>query len=444
MESLSSFIRCERVFCPNMLFRRRLLRRLTSPRGRKYIASVVKRGDSSPRAEIHRAAEKGKSYLLPSFNRLVLITVIGLILAAVYFFGVRKDMSDFGVCYKAGRRIIAGETLYRASDGHLQFKYSPASAIFFALLSLLPYGPAKLAWYILEFVCLAGVFVLSARIFGIEKKTAAALFAWTFLVLLKFLAREIELGQVNLFILVLLTLMLNFLIKEREMGAGLSWGISLFFKPYVLVFLPYLVFKKKLKAVAFGLGLLGVGLAVPALFFGFQGNLAVLKEWPTTLSLSTPRLLGVYDNASLSGFLLKMFSGMPNSILMVALVLSVLIIAAVMLEMMKRGRSGPAPEIPEALEGAFLLVLIPFLSPLGWYYNYLYSWLAVMLIIRFFRKLPTAWKIIQVINFAVIGSSLVEIWGWTLFRFYTQHSLVVVNYLIVLATLFYFRAKRIA
>jgi len=365
-------------------------------------------------------------------------------LAAVYFLGVRKDMSDFGVCYKAGQRVIAGETLYRASDGHLQFKYSPPSALFFAPLSFLPYGPAKLVWYILEFVCLAGVFVLSARIFGIGKKIAAALFAWTFLVLLKFLAREIELGQVNLFILFLLTLMLNFLIKEREMGAGLSWGISLFFKPYVLVFLPYLVFKKKLKAVAFGLGLLGVGLAVPALFFGFQGNLAVLKEWPTTLSLSTPRLLGVYDNASLSGFLLKMFSGMPNSILMVALVLSVLIIAAVMLEMMKRGRSGPAPEIPEALEGAFLLVLIPFLSPLGWYYNYLYSWLAVMLIIRFFRKLPTAWKIIQVINFAVIGSSLVEIWGWTLFRFYTQHSLVVVNYLIVLATLFYFRAKRIA
>jgi hypothetical protein len=135
---------------------------------------------------------------------------------------------------------------------------------------------------------------------------------------------------------------------------------------------------------------------------------------------------------------------MPNSMLTVALVVSVLIIAAVMLEMMKRGRSGPATEIPEALEGAFLLVLIPFLSPLGWYYNYLYSWLAVMLIIRFFRKLPTAWKIIQVINFAVIGSSLVEIWGWTLFRFYTQHSLVVINYFIVLVTLFYFRAKRIA
>jgi len=56
----------KRGFCPTMLFRRRLLRRLlrrlTSPRGRKYITSVVKRGDSSPRAEIHRAVEKAISF----------------------------------------------------------------------------------------------------------------------------------------------------------------------------------------------------------------------------------------------------------------------------------------------------------------------------------------------------------------------------------------------
>jgi hypothetical protein len=61
-DSLSSFSRCEKVFCPNMLFRCSLLRRLTSPRARKYLTSMVKGGDSSPRAEIHRAAEKGISY----------------------------------------------------------------------------------------------------------------------------------------------------------------------------------------------------------------------------------------------------------------------------------------------------------------------------------------------------------------------------------------------
>jgi len=46
-----------------MLFRRRLLRLLTSPRGRKYITSVVKGGDSSVGAGIRHAAEKANSFV---------------------------------------------------------------------------------------------------------------------------------------------------------------------------------------------------------------------------------------------------------------------------------------------------------------------------------------------------------------------------------------------
>jgi hypothetical protein len=44
-----------------MLFRRRLLRQLTSPRDRKYITSVVKRGDSWAGVAIYRAAKKAIS-----------------------------------------------------------------------------------------------------------------------------------------------------------------------------------------------------------------------------------------------------------------------------------------------------------------------------------------------------------------------------------------------
>jgi hypothetical protein len=45
-----------------MFFRRRLLRRLTSPRGRIYIASVGKRTDSWAGVAIYRAAKKAISY----------------------------------------------------------------------------------------------------------------------------------------------------------------------------------------------------------------------------------------------------------------------------------------------------------------------------------------------------------------------------------------------
>jgi hypothetical protein len=45
-----------------MLFRRRLLRRLTSPRGRMHIASGGKRRDSWAGVAIYRAAKKTISY----------------------------------------------------------------------------------------------------------------------------------------------------------------------------------------------------------------------------------------------------------------------------------------------------------------------------------------------------------------------------------------------
>ncbi|GAJ16958.1 unnamed protein product, partial [marine sediment metagenome] len=48
------------------------------------------------------------------------------------------------------KRIIKGEALYRISDGHLQNKYSPASAGFFSLFTLFPYELAKYIWYLSE------------------------------------------------------------------------------------------------------------------------------------------------------------------------------------------------------------------------------------------------------------------------------------------------------
>jgi hypothetical protein len=161
-----------------------------------------------------------------------LIITVAAVLAGVYILHVSRDMSDFGVCYQGGQRIARGETLYREADGHLQYKYAPTSALFFAPLALLPYGAAKVIWYVLEFGFLGGLFLLSFRVLPVSGKRAVPILAWTFLIELKFLAREIELGQVNLFILFLLTSMLYLLLRKKESSAGFLWASSLFFKPY--------------------------------------------------------------------------------------------------------------------------------------------------------------------------------------------------------------------
>jgi hypothetical protein len=374
--------------------------------------------------------------------RLAFILAAAVVLAGAYIFHIRHDMTDFGVCYQGGQRVVQGETLYREADGHLQFKYSPAAALFFAPLALLPYEAAKAVWYILELALLAGIFVLSWRMLPAAAKKATPVFVWTFLIELKFLARELELGQVNLLILFLLTLTLFSLFRQNELTAGLLWGCSLFFKPYALVFLPYFLLKKKFQTLSAGIAVSVAGLALPAFFYGFKANFAVLREWPATLSKSTSGLLASYDNASLYGFLLKAFPAFSRGLSGALFLTLFLGLAAVVLWLMRAGRKSPSIQNPEVLESACLLILIPLFSPLGWNYNYLYSLLAVMLILSAWRHFPQAGKIILVVNFVVMSTSLVEVWGRQLFHFYTHHALVVVNLFFVLSALVYLRAKK--
>lgn len=373
---------------------------------------------------------------------LVLVLAAVVVLASAYIFHIRQDMTDFGVCYQGGQRIVQGETLYREADGHLKFKYSPAAALFFAPLTVLPSEAAKPVWYILELALLAGIFLFSWRMLPAAAKRATPVIVWTFLIELKFLARELELGQVNLFILFILILMLHFLLKGKETLAGLLWGSSLFFKPYALVFLPYFLLKKKFRTLSAGIAVSVAGLFLPALFYGIKGNFSVLGEWPATLSKSTSGLLASYDNASLYGFLLKTFPSLSKHASGAIFLTFFLALALAVLWMIKKGQAPAAPQNPEILESAFLFILIPLFSPLGWNYNYLYSVLAVMLILSAWRHFPRTGQIILIINFVIMSTSLIEVWGRGLFRFYTHYALVVFNFLIVLASLAYLRAKK--
>ncbi len=372
----------------------------------------------------------------------VLLAVVALsLVVAIYFLGVRRDMSDFGVCYQGGERIRQAETLYRVSDGHMQYKYSPASAVFFAAFTFLPYEWAKLLWYFLELLFLAIAFLIFLKALQARAKTKTFLGVLSFLILAKFLGREIQLGQVNILIITLLAGGLIFLLNGKDLLAGLFWGASLFFKPYALVFLLYFLLKKRVTIILGGGAILSLGFLLPAFFYGIEGNILVHKDWVETLSLSTPRLIETYDNASFHAFLQKLFEGPGGYWPEVLVGLALLILGSVFLWLMRAGQKKSLSR-PEILEASFLLLLIPLFSPLGWYYNYLYGLLAVMLILDKIDRFPGGLKFAAVVNLIVIGGTLREILGQALFTFYTGHSLVVLNFLFVLFCLSYLRLKQ--
>jgi len=375
------------------------------------------------------------------FISWAILLVIFLVLLAIYVLGVRRDMSDFWVCYQSGERIRQAETLYRTSDGHMQYKYSPASAVFFAAFTFLPYEWAKLIWYCLELFFLAISFSVFLRTLPVREKTKPFLGVFGFLILAKFLGREIQLGQANILIIALLAGALLFLLEGKDLLAGLFWGASLFFKPYAFVFLPYFLIKKRVTLVLGGAAILGLGFLLPACFYGMRGNILVHKEWAETLSLSTPRLIETYDNASFYAFLQKVFEGRVSPWPEVLVGVALVAIGSVFFSMMRVGQKKFLPR-PETLEASFLLLLIPLFSPLGWYYNYLYSLLAVTLILDKIDRFSRGLKYTLIANFIVIGGALRETLGQALFTFYTGHSLVILNFLFVLFCLSYLRLKQ--
>lgn len=371
---------------------------------------------------------------------------LGAVLLTAAFYGIylgwiKHDMSDFGVCYKNGRRILDGETLYRISDGHLQFKYAPISALFYASLALLPWEVAKIIWYYLELILLFSVLWISYKLLPSPRRGPVLVLLPATLVLLKFIGRELELGQVNILILFILILMIAEVIRRKDATAGVLWGISLFFKPYALVFLPYFILKKRFKIVLAGGAVVLAGLLLPALNFGFQGNWIVLREWVSTLSHSTPELMAAGDTSSLYAFLWKVLPGHPDLWIKILWLVAGLAVGLLFLGMMRQGKK-LALEVPEVLETSFLMILIPLFSPLGWFYNYLYSVLAIILLIQALPKFPPLWKYALIADLIIIGATLREVLGKDLFHFYTRKSLVVVNYLIVLAALAYARWDR--
>ena len=349
-------------------------------------------------------------------------------------------MSDFSVCYQGGKRILGGETLYRISDGHLQYKYSPPSAVFFSWLALLRYEAAKFIWYLSELIFLYFSLILSYKILPSKLKKKGTIIGFSLLILAKFYAREIELGQVNIHIILVLTLMLLAVLSHKDILAGLWWGLTLFFKPYALVFLPYFLLKRRFKLVAAGIVVAILGLFSPVVFYGFKGNIIVLKEWLTSLSRSTSPLLATFDNASLHSFFLNILPFQKTELALILTICASLLIGLSFLGMMFLGKKGLKK--PEVLEFAFLFILIPLLSPLGWYYNYLYSILALILLLNYMEKFPAFLKYGLIINFIIIGVALKEILGKNAFDFYTQNSLLVINYLIVLFYLFFTRIRK--
>jgi len=373
----------------------------------------------------------------------ILLIIVLLSLAGLFFWKGPKGMIDFEVNNTAGKRIRAGETLYRQEDGHYEFKYPPSAAVLYVPASFLPLGVAKFAWFVLVLGSSVLVFQLSYALVRPEPKKAWVLRVFPPLVLGKFFLRELKLGQINALITALLLIMVAVLIKKddrppgpREYRAGILWGVSSALKPYALIFLPYWILKRKWRVLAGGILTLALAFLVPALYYGLSGNIRVHGEWLHSLSRSTPGLLSTQDNVSLIALFIKWTGEAQLS--RGLYLLTVAMLAFFVLLLMIRGRRLPRGII---LESAFLLILIPLVSPLGWDYTFLSSVLAIMIVLNHLDAFPRPARIFLILNLAVAGLSIFDLMGRVLYARFMALSIISLNVLVLASFLAWLRMK---
>ncbi len=348
-------------------------------------------------------------------------------------------MVDFEVNYKAGKRILWGETLYRLEDGHYQFKYPPFSSLLYLPLGLIPLSQAKFIWFVITASASLAIIIVSAQLASFPFPYPKSVPLFTFLILARFLAREISLGQINALITWILLLMVQKWVKTSKsskdsMITGFLWGLASSLKPYSLIFLPLFLLRQSWKAIFSALFFFCLSFFTPALFYGWKGNFVVHHEWISYLKASTPPLLGSQDNISLFSLFQKWFG--QNFPVWTFGFLAIIILALVVFLAVLRSKKIKDPVI---LESASLLLLTPLVSPLGWDYTLLSSSLAISLILYHFSLFPKVNRFFLVFILAFNGLMIFDILGRKIYSFFMKISLPTLLFLTIFAHLMWLR-----
>ena len=129
------------------------------------------------------------------------------------------------------------------------------------------------------------------------------------LFILRFLVLNIDRSQVNIIILMLLLFFSYCLVNKKEASAGIYLGIAIAFKLTPVIFLIYLLFKKKLKALFSAIVTFAALLILPVFRWGIEHNKELINGWLGALGATLPSEYIQHKNQSLMAAISRLFSG---------------------------------------------------------------------------------------------------------------------------------------
>ena len=365
--------------------------------------------------------------------------VIVVVAAVIYNVRIQREMRDFAVVRTAGARALDAETLYRETDGHYQYKYLPAFAFAMAPFAHLELESAKVIWFALSVGLLSALIRWSVRGLPERRRSERALIWLAILFMGKFYGHELNLGQTNILLgTVLVGALLSAQIDQPAI-AGLLVGVGIFIKPYAVILLPWLLVATGLPGALVASAVLLAGLLMPAIWYGWQGNLHEITAWYRTVMDTTAPNLLVSDNISFATMWAK-WIGIGTLATRLAIATGVAALAVVGFAISRRRAVGE----PSYLEFGMLMLLIPLLSPQGWDYVLLLATPAIVCLIDRLGDMSRPWRIFTLAALIFMSFTIFDLLGRTLYTKMMAISIVSICALALLASLAHLRYKQLA
>ncbi|HSO27477.1 MAG TPA: glycosyltransferase family 87 protein, partial [Anaerolineales bacterium] len=296
---------------------------------------------------------------------------------------------DLGISPYVPENWIEAERLH---DGTVYaFLYPPPSLPFFRPLNFLSYENAKvLMLFINHLLILVFGYLFFFKLFEGELTDLFFLFGAVYTLSFYPLQDTLHSGQVNLLLLVLLTLVWLAVKQNRHPGLiALPLAFAILLKLYPAIFLFYLLLRRNYKAIAWTVGILLL-LAVATLPF------LPASAWPDWMAevagagygnVVRGQLPTAVRNQSLNGLTARLFLGhadkfgplipSPLAARVLPLVLSGLVGLATLALVFRAEQS----QLPDRLDDSFALFLLTIflVAPISWDYHLTFALPAILL-----------------------------------------------------------------
>ncbi len=234
-----------------------------------------------------------KEFLKENYIWILFLVLVSAGSLSAELINGRMEMADLEVYYKAAERLVSGEELYRSIEEdpyeHYVYKYAPPAAMLF--IPFIPIGLSLgkfLYWLLLTFILGAVLYNLKLIYLGNKHQNSRITLSLILGIVITgtHFFRELHLGQVNLLLLGIYIFALPFLLGRKPLVFGVLIALSIFIKPFGLIFLPLLIIMGRSKEILYFTGFTLILFFAPMVFYDDPGEyLGLFSAWFNELGL---------------------------------------------------------------------------------------------------------------------------------------------------------------